>query len=121
MMPSAGEGDTAVAARKDTGSCRWKLPALMALSFCIAESLLCMASAAWAHHWMLFAISMPGPVSLVLGSYFVTAQGRKRENRGGDREMDPLYRALLILACVYAVTYTFFYGLVQLAIRGLAS
>ena len=100
------------ATKVDEGGSSWKLPSYMGLSFAFSVSLLCIMSTVWKHHWELFAVSLCGPIAMGVSVPFLLKIPADLEHTAMLR--DQAYRALLILACVYVVTYAFFYAVVQL-------
>jgi hypothetical protein len=103
----------------ESGGSRWKLPALMGLSFAVSESALCILSAVWKRDWLLFAVSLCGPIAMGAGVYLTL---KSPADPGEDmvsmaRMRDQSYRFLLILSSVYVVTYGFYYAVVQILLR----
>jgi hypothetical protein len=102
-----------------SGGGRWRLPAIMSLAFPLSVSALCIMSTILKHDWVLCAVSLCGPLALGAGvSLLLKSQPGHDENTVLTEWMrDQVYRSLLILSAVYLVTYTFFYGAIQLLMK----
>jgi hypothetical protein len=98
---------------------QWKLPALMSLALPLSVSTLCIMSTILKHDWILCAVSFCGPLAMAVGVYLTlkSISSAKKEPGVTETSHDQAYRSLLVLSCVYFVTYLFFYGAVQLLMR----
>jgi hypothetical protein len=92
---------------------------MMGLSFAAFESALCVMSTILKHDWLLFAVSLCGPVALGVGAYLVMNKSAStdRDAAVAVKTCDLSYRFLLILSSVYVVTYGFYYAVVQLLLK----
>lgn len=93
----------------------------MAMGAAVSLSLICIFSTLWRQEWLAFCISLPGPISLAVGIYLLLRNNPITSDYAlpSVRHSKQVWQSLLTLSSVYFVTYIFFYGLLQLSIKGI--